>query len=99
MLLADEPLRWADGQIRLRLRTYLDAVAPPLEHITSARALIFQGDAVLVQREALLCRPAARVADGHEIDSRWIPLDQVPAFGLPEGQRQLLAAAVRRRSG
>jgi len=166
-LLTEEPVVWADGQIRLRLRTYLGATAPPAERLTSARALIFQGDAVLVQRdvgsrhilpggrlapgetpeqtarrevleetgwelgtlrplgvlhyqhltprpsgyaypypdfyqvvysaEALLCRPSARLDDGHEIDSCLLPLEQVRALGLPHGQRLLLEAAVRLR--
>jgi ADP-ribose pyrophosphatase YjhB (NUDIX family) len=164
-LLAEERVLWAET--RLRLRTYLGASAPPTEHITSARVLVFQGTAVLVQRDvgsthilpggrraadetleqtarrevleetgwelgplvplgvlhfqhetprpsdyaypypdffqvvytadALLCRPAARLDDGHEIDSRWMPLDQVRALDLPLGQRRLLEAAVMRR--
>jgi 8-oxo-dGTP pyrophosphatase MutT (NUDIX family) len=166
-LLAEEPVVWADGQIRLRLWTYFGADIPQLELITSARALIFNHDTVLVQRDvgsthilpggrreagetleqtarrevleetgwevgplsplgvlhfrhqtpkpvpnaypypdffhvvytadAVLCRPAARLDDGHEIDSRWMSLEQVRALALPDGQRHLLQAAVSLR--
>lgn len=44
----EETLAWAEGRMPLRVVSYLSGQTPPLEFVTSARALVFQKDAVLV---------------------------------------------------
>jgi ADP-ribose pyrophosphatase YjhB (NUDIX family) len=48
-LQADEQTEWPP--LRLRVRTYLTATLPPLDLVTSVRALVRQGDQILVVRD------------------------------------------------
>ena len=48
-LQADEQAEWPP--VRLRVRTYLTTMLPPLDLVTSVRALVWQGDQVLVVRD------------------------------------------------
>jgi 8-oxo-dGTP pyrophosphatase MutT (NUDIX family) len=48
-----EDAAWLDGSLRLRVTAYLGAEPPPLAYVNSARAIVFQGDAVLVVRGVL----------------------------------------------
>src|SRR5689334_945476 len=50
-LLANEQAEWPPS--RLRVRTYLTATLPPLDLVTSVRALVRQHDQVLVVRDPL----------------------------------------------
>jgi ADP-ribose pyrophosphatase YjhB (NUDIX family) len=44
---------WLDGALRLRITAYLGDEPPPPAYVNSARAIVFQGDAVLVVRGIL----------------------------------------------
>lgn len=48
---AVERVVWAAGRIRLDLATYLGPDLPPLEYVSSVRALVLRGDEVLVVRD------------------------------------------------
>jgi 8-oxo-dGTP pyrophosphatase MutT (NUDIX family) len=48
-LQADEQAEWPP--LRLRVRTYLTSVLPPLDLVSSVRALVRQGDQILVVRD------------------------------------------------
>jgi ADP-ribose pyrophosphatase YjhB (NUDIX family) len=48
-LQADEETEWPP--IRLRVRTYLTTALPPLDLVTSVRAVVFRGDHLLVVRD------------------------------------------------
>jgi ADP-ribose pyrophosphatase YjhB (NUDIX family) len=48
-LQADEQTEWPLG--RLRVRTYLTSTLPPLDLVTSVRALVRKGDQILVVRD------------------------------------------------
>jgi 8-oxo-dGTP diphosphatase len=48
-----EDAAWLDGALRLRITAYLGAEPPPPAYVNSARAIVFQGDAVLVVRGVL----------------------------------------------
>lgn len=50
-LIADETTAWYDGTLPLRVRSYLIDVLPPLELVTSVRAVVLRGDQVLVARD------------------------------------------------
>jgi ADP-ribose pyrophosphatase YjhB (NUDIX family) len=41
---------WGDGTMPLRITGYLTSEPPPLAYVTSARAVVFKGDEVLVPR-------------------------------------------------
>lgn len=45
-----EQVAWHSGQIRLQVDTYLDSLLPPLELVTSVRAVVLQPGQVLVVR-------------------------------------------------
>ncbi len=49
VLQADEQTEWPP--VRLRVRTYLTTVLPPLDLVSSVRALVRQGDQILVVRD------------------------------------------------
>ena len=49
MLQADEQVEWPPA--RLRVRTYLTTTLPPLDLVSSVRALMRQGDQILVVRD------------------------------------------------
>ena len=49
--IAEESASWGDGHIQLRVRGYLSDMMPPLEYVTSSRAVVFRDGAVLVQRD------------------------------------------------
>ncbi len=42
---------WADGTLPLRVTSYLVDAQPPLSYVTSVRALVFKGDAIVVIRD------------------------------------------------
>jgi ADP-ribose pyrophosphatase YjhB (NUDIX family) len=48
-LQADEQAEWSP--LRLRVRTYLTSTLPPLDLVSSVRALVRQGDKILVVRD------------------------------------------------
>jgi hypothetical protein len=48
-LQADEQAEWPP--LRLRVRTYLTTTLPPLDLVSSVRALVQQGDQILVVRD------------------------------------------------
>ena len=39
------------GDIRLQAHTYLTTILPPLNYVTSVRAILFQGDTIMVVRD------------------------------------------------
>ena len=47
--IAEESAVW--GTLRLRITGYLSPETPPVEYVTSARGIVFRGDAVLVIRD------------------------------------------------
>ncbi len=50
--LAEETALWGNGAIPLRLAYYLCHEQPPLRCVTSARAIVFRGDEVMVVRDS-----------------------------------------------
>jgi len=50
-LQADEQAEWAP--LRLRVRTYLTTTLPPLDLVSSVRALVIKGDQILVVRDPI----------------------------------------------
>jgi 8-oxo-dGTP pyrophosphatase MutT (NUDIX family) len=50
-LQADEQAEWPP--VRLRVRTYLTSTLPPLDLVSSVRALVRQGDQILVVRDPI----------------------------------------------
>jgi ADP-ribose pyrophosphatase YjhB (NUDIX family) len=50
-LQADEQAEWSPA--RLRVRTYLTTTLPPLDLVSSVRALVLQGDQILVVRDPI----------------------------------------------
>ncbi len=48
----EEQVAWDKGRVRLRLTAYLPSELPPLEYVTSARAVVVRGDSVLVVRDS-----------------------------------------------
>ncbi len=62
---AEEDAAWADGRIRLRVRSYLSKTQPPREMITSARALVIRGTDVLVMsnRDRTHIMPGGRLEE------------------------------------
>lgn len=50
--LTEEYATWGDGIIKLRIKSYLSDEEPPLELVSSVRAIVFQNDTILVTRNA-----------------------------------------------
>jgi 8-oxo-dGTP pyrophosphatase MutT (NUDIX family) len=50
-LIADETTAWYEGTLPLRVRSYLTNTLPPLDLVTSVRAVVLRGDQVLVVRD------------------------------------------------
>ena len=48
--LTQETVTWGGGLLPLRVTSYVGDQRPPLEHVTSVRAVIFRNDTVLVVR-------------------------------------------------
>lgn len=48
----EERAVWGKGRIRLRVMAYLTTDLPPLEYVTSVRAIVLRGDSVLVVRDS-----------------------------------------------
>ncbi len=67
---SEEIVSWAGGAMRLQLTSYLAEDIPPLEYVTSARAIVLQGDTVLVVRypDSLSILPGGRREEGEEIE-------------------------------
>lgn len=59
---ARERTTWADGAIRLQVSVYLTAEVPPLDYVTSVRAVLFSpaGCAVLHNADGVHVLPAGR---------------------------------------
>lgn len=49
--LAEETAVWGDGLIHLKITGYLTDEPPPIEYVTSVRAVVFRDDAVLAFRD------------------------------------------------
>ncbi len=47
-----ESATWGGGTLPLRLTSYLSSEEPPLDYVTSVRAVVLQGNLVLVVRDA-----------------------------------------------
>lgn len=48
---AEEEVAWLQGTLPLRARSYLTEKHPPLEYVTSARAIVLRDDSVLTIRD------------------------------------------------
>ena len=65
--LLEVPITWGKGTMPMQLTYYLAGTLPPAPFISSARALVFRGDSVLVVKEAndhLYILPGGRVEKG-----------------------------------
>ncbi len=51
-LFVEESAVWGGGALPLRITSYLSSEQPPLDYVTSVRAVVLQGDSVLVVRDA-----------------------------------------------
>lgn len=50
-LQVEEAAVWGDGALPLHIHSYLSSEQPPLEYVTSVRAVVLHGDLVLVVRD------------------------------------------------
>jgi 8-oxo-dGTP pyrophosphatase MutT (NUDIX family) len=50
--LVEESAVWGGGTLPLRITSYLSSEQPPLDYVTSVRAVVLQGNSVLVVRDA-----------------------------------------------
>ncbi|MGE5265060.1 MAG: NUDIX hydrolase [Acidobacteriota bacterium] len=68
---AEESAVWANGQLPLRITAYLAAGLPPLEYVTSVRAIVLRDDFVLTVRDAentFHILPGGRREEGETIE-------------------------------
>jgi hypothetical protein len=67
----EEPAEWGGGSLRLRLRSYVAPVQPPLHYVTGARCLVFHHEALLVLRNRdgiVHTLPGGRREPGEELE-------------------------------
>src|SRR4028118_758530 len=51
-LVVQESAIWGNGTLPLRITSYLSFEQPPLDYVTSVRAVVLQGNSALVVRDA-----------------------------------------------
>lgn len=69
---AEESAVWANGRFPLRMTAYLAADLPPLEYVTSVRAIVLRNDSVLTVRDAentFHILPGGRREEGETVET------------------------------
>ncbi|MCI0437981.1 MAG: NUDIX domain-containing protein [Chloroflexi bacterium] len=72
---------WGDSAIPLRVAYYLTRELPPLEYVTSARAVVFRGDEVMVVRDR---EDSFHVVPGGRVEESETPEDALRREVLEE---------------
>lgn len=90
-LRAEEQTEWPP--LRLRVRTYLTSTLPPLDLISSVRALVVRGEQVLIVRDPVY-DAQRREVDGYELEAGFQLRATVAGLPISEGERALLRAAL-----